>query len=93
MFDAELISIKKSLAVSMGFLSVVQGSYDSSKLFIQASLENLCVSGLGVFVCIYRILLIILTLIVLSPFAVFTKSRFLLEVFNSNSNPTPWLLF
>ena len=67
MFNAELIFFRNSLAASVGFLSVVQDSYDSENLFLIALLNNLCDSVLGYIVVINRLLLLKVTLTYLTP--------------------------
>ena len=76
----------------MGFLSVVQDSHDSVKLFVKTSLKNIekkSVSGLGIIVGIYRLILLLVTSTVLSPTVVYNRiSCYLFDVRNSSSNPS-----
>ena len=75
-FDAELISIWSSLAVSIGFLSVVHDSYDNEKVFVIVSLRKTCVSGLGFFDGVYKLILLLVTLTLLSPNVAYKKTLF-----------------
>ena len=92
-FEAELISIWNSLAVSTGFLSVVQDFYDNVKVFEIASLKYTWVSGAGITCGINRLILLIVTLTSLSPKVVYRVSCFLFMFLNQIQNQVPWLFF
>ena len=77
----------------MGFLSVVQDSYDIVNVFVIASLKLLCISGLGFIFGIYRLLLLIVKSTLLSPSFVYRMSCFLSDVHNPSSNQGPLFIF
>ena len=77
----------------MGFLSVVHYLYDGVKLLVIASSKILCVSGLGIMVGIYRLILLIVTLTPLSLNVVYRIFCFLFDVCSSSSNPSPLVIF
>ena len=79
--------------MSIGFLSVVQDSYDNVKVFVIASLKSSCVFVLGIIEAIYKKILIMVTLTATSPDVVYRISCFLLVVLISNSKANEFVIF
>ena len=86
--SAEPMKSCNSIPVPTGFLSV-HDSNDNVKLFVIASLNIICVPGLGIIVGLYGLKELIVTLTASFPNKVYRNFRFFFDVLNSNSNPRP----